>query len=268
MKNAKRFVMPLILLFSVVWAFVFPVLFKDPIYAQTVVLTLTLVAVGFYTWKTSEMQRAVQEQAEVSARQAEIATRQIEEITAQTQAIKYQSEKSSRQVEETAKQTNELILQRKLSLLPKFSVRLMDGLVVDMYKKPQDRIQLTNIGNGTAQNISIDDVPLTFHNDEVAHISFGKLLYLEPTKSNSGTDKHPYLPITINYAGGDPDAMMFASIYNEEPLKFFHKHGGGQPITLTIKFQDIYGNNYSERVLLKISGEKYSTSALGIPLEI
>src|SRR4051812_6115307 len=70
-----------------------------------------------------------------------------------------------------SRQVDELVRQRRLSLMPAFvaSIRTRDGA---------DYIELTNIGNGIAINVTIDPVEIRFPTLEPGSIKFEDVLMI------------------------------------------------------------------------------------------
>ena len=243
----------------------------------TVILTITLFAILWYTWETRGMQKAVRDQAAAASRQiAEItkqtqavseqtktAALQIQEVVAQTQAVKNQTEA-------IAGQTQELIYQRRLSILPKLSVGFTRQ---NVFVPPQvvECLELRNIGNGAAVNIAIDDIKLQYGENAFARIRFDKFLFLEPNKDNSNTQKFAHLRIFINnedLAPEDPAEFATWSIpldFTTNPIAFFRKYTKEQKVTLTVRFQDVDGTKYVQSVLMGIEIDKLLPIELGTP---
>jgi hypothetical protein len=218
---------------------------------QTVVLTITLFAILWYTWETRKMQMAVRDQAKA-------ASDQIAEITKQTEAI--------------TKQTSELIYQRRLSILPKFSIGF-GRRQAPFAGKIFDCLEIVNIGNGTAVNISIDDIEVRYEAGATARIRFGKFLFIEPTRSNSRIDKVAAIPLSIdneniiNYEPDDFDAFVKALVpeeFRDEPTKFLQKHSK-EKIAVLLRFQDIDGTRYEQSAIVGLDQNKPYPLELGVP---
>jgi hypothetical protein len=200
---------------------------------QTVILTITLIAILWYAWETRKMQKAMTDQ------------------------------------------TEELIYQRRLSILPKFSVGF-SRRQADFRGKIFEVLELVNIGNGTAVNISIDDIEVTYEAGATARIRFGKFLFIEPTKSNSKIDKVAAIPIfihnedIINYEPDDFDAFVKALVpedYRDEPTLFLQKHAK-EKITLLLRFQDIDGTKYEQSTILGLDQDRPYPLELGLPKKV
>ena len=247
-------------------------------YYQVVILTLTLLAILWYSWETRSMQKAVRDQAAAATRQiaeiikqteavseqTQIAALQIHEVVAQTQAVKNQTEA-------IAGQTQELIYHRRLSILPKLSIGFTRQ---NVFYSPHvvECLELRNIGNGAAVNIAIDDIRLKYADNAFARIRFDKFVFLEPNKENSPTDKFAHLHIFIdNEDTAPPDPVEFATWsvpldYRDNPSAFFRAQTKEQEITLLVRFQDVDGASYSQSVTMGIEGNNLRPLELGRPI--
>jgi hypothetical protein len=189
---------------------------------STLILTLTLVAILWYTWETRRMQGAL------------------------------------------AKQTGELVYQRRLSILPKLSVGF--GRQNLFPQGIGDFLQLTNIGNGTAVNISVDDIELQYEEGAVAWITFQRYVFLEPTKSTSALPKTAHLRMWIrnpNVASENMVQAIVPELYSEEPAMFLKKCMDDQNVTIAVRFQDIDGTSYLQSAILGLDQQQPYSLELG-----
>lgn len=243
---------------------------------QTVILTITLFAILWYTWETRRMQRAVKDQAKA-------ASDQIVEITKQTEAIGEQTKTAALQIREIVAQTNaiasqteaitnqtrELIYQRRLSILPKFSVRF-SRQQDPISRKIFDGLELVNIGNGTAVNIAVDDIQVMYEEEATAFVWFRKFLFLVPVKSSSTIGKTAWMQMFIvnENIGISPEEFVKSQSperYRDMPAKFVQDHTKEKEIAILIRFQDIDGTKYEQSVILGLDQDNPSALKLGVP---
>jgi hypothetical protein len=214
----------------------------------------------------SDQMGEITKQTEAIVEQTRTASLQIHEIVAQTQAV-------TNQTQAIANQTTELIYQRRLSILPKFSVGF-SRRQPPFPGKIFDCLELVNIGNGTAVNVSVDDIEVKYETDASACIRFGKFLFIEPTKSSSKIDKVAPIPLfidnenNINYDSDDFDAFVKAEVpeqYRDEPTMFLQKHANEKRIAILVRFQDIDGTRYKQSAILGLDQDKPYPLELGVP---
>jgi hypothetical protein len=132
-----------------------------------------------------------------------------------------------------SQQVHELVHQTRLTVLPAFvaAVRHIDS---------SDYLELTNIGNGIAINISIGRVEIRFPTLEPGHVIFDELLMLRPgEKCNLKSRTF----IIGSVEGGD-----------KNDLTFLGRHGHFNT-DVPIRFQDIEGNKYIQ--ILKMGKDGY-----------
>ena len=240
---------------------------------QTVVLTITLFAILWYTLETRRMQKAVRDQAEAASCQIREITKQTEAIAEQTKTaglqiheIVAQTQALTQQTEAITKQTKELIYQRRLSILPKFSVGFTRRQA-PFAGKIFDCLELVNIGNGTAVNISVDDIPVMYVEGATARVRFDRLLFLEPTKSNSKIDKAAPIRFIIDHDNSAPETIKTALVqahYRDEPAKVLQEYAKPK-ITIVVRFQDIDGTTYAQSAILGLDQDNPYPLELGLP---
>ncbi|MGZ8843989.1 MAG: hypothetical protein ACXW18_10030 [Pyrinomonadaceae bacterium] len=196
---------------------------------STLVLTLTFLAVIWYTWETRRMQLAV------------------------------------------VRQTDELIYNRRLSILPNLSVGFTRKNVM-FPPHVVECLELRNIGNGAAVNIEVDDVHVSYAENAVARFRFDRFVFLEPNRDSSATQKFAHLRIFIdNEANLPEDATEFAtwvmpSEFGSNPISFLKAHTEEDRVTLAMRFQDVDGLRYQQRVTMQIDGNKLHPLKLGRPM--
>lgn len=182
-------------------------------------------------------------------------------------AVRDQAKAASDQIGEITKQTNELIYQRRLSILPKLSVgfvRRQAGFAGKIF----DCLEVVNIGNGTAVNITVDDIEVTYEADATVWIRFGKFLFIEPTKSNSKIDKVALFPLFIhneNIASDDILKAVVPELYRDEPAKFLQNHAKEKKIAILARFEDIDGTKYEQSAILGLDQDNPYPLELGVP---
>src|SRR6186997_440800 len=98
MKRAPTWTAPLIITLLAILGLWIPRYFINTS-QPTLILTITLFAVLWYTWETRSMQKSVRDQAEA-------ASQQLVEITKQTQAANEQTKTAALQTKEVMEQTH------------------------------------------------------------------------------------------------------------------------------------------------------------------
>jgi|SRR5215216_1291231 len=133
-----------------------------------------------------------------------------------------------------ADQVRELVHQRQLSILPAFvaSIQRRDNA---------DYLELNNIGNGIAINISIDPIEIRFPSLESRQIIFETVLMLAPREK-----------ICI----GSKDLFKSGKEYKANHLTFLVRHAHYNAI-LNIRFQDIEGNKHMQTLKMGIDGYEH-----------
>ena len=135
-----------------------------------------------------------------------------------------------------------------------------------------DCLELRNIGNGAAVNISVDDINLRYGEDSVARIRFENFLFLEPNKENSPTQKFAHLRIFINnddIAPSDPVDFVTWSIpldFGHNPVAFITTYSKQPHASLVVRFEDVDGASYYQSVTMTVEGNTLRTLQLGRPI--
>lgn len=102
-------------------------------------------------------------------------------------------------------------------------------------------MELVNIGNGTAVNIVVDDLKLRYEENEYARIRFGELLYLEPAKNNSNSERSAHVRIfsgnVVAIPPNDPAEWATWAIpeeFNPRPVEFLQGVEGDRLLPLEL----------------------------------
>src|SRR5205814_410193 len=141
---------------------------------------------------------------------------------------------------ETRRMQRELVHQRQLSKMPAF--------VAAVRHRPDgsDCLELTNIGNGIAINVTIDNAVIRYPTMQSGHIEFDGVLMIR-AGDNAPVESTEF-PVTT--ANTSPDNG------NRNSLTFLGPHAHFDA-DITIRFQDIEGTKYVQTVRMGKSGYRH-----------
>lgn len=176
------------------------------------------------------------------ATQQEANEKQASEITEQTKAIAEQTKSIANELLEHEKQTKELARQIRLSIMPAFVIQ-----VVKDKKNTNENywgLKMNNIGNGSATNITFDNI-VHLHKEPTVHVKTAievlPVSFMEAKKE----------PIILEYIGksynseGRVSAQPISSKMFTEIILEYKKDN---PYTLKIAFEDIEGTKYQQEI--------------------
>lgn len=175
--------------------------------------------------------------------------KQASEITEQTKAIAEQTKSIANELEESKKQTQELTRQIQLSITPAFVIEIKPTTYgIDKEVVVSCEFEITNIGNGTGTNISIEDVPVPIKDFSNGSIKFEALAFSKPQETKRirtmATCFSQTKEITLKkfneeeHSTYKTNTFMYET-YNKEKL-----------YTLRITFQDIEATKYKQEIYI------------------
>jgi hypothetical protein len=132
-----------------------------------------------------------------------------------------------RQANSANEQTAELVRQRRLANLPAF-------IAIVHEDRSSNRIDLLNIGKGTALNVKAEDVRVPYEDYPDARIVLPAIAYIKPDQRT-----HPGL----DYAGLAEEIAERNRLMNTPPVL---RHLNEETYQLTVHFFDIEGNAYEQ----------------------
>jgi hypothetical protein len=141
---------------------------------------------------------------------------------------------------ETRRMQRELVHQRQLSNMPAFVLalrHLRDG---------SDCLELTNIGNGIAINVTIDNAVIRYPTLAPGHIEFDDVLMIRAGDSAAvESTEYPVTTSDSSPVDGNRNSLTFLGLQAHFDTD------------VTIRFQDIEGTKYVQTVRMGKSGYRH-----------
>jgi hypothetical protein len=158
------------------------------------------------------------------------------------QAVVEQTKVANRQIQH-------LIYQRKLSVMPAFHV-------CPIGKAGRRALDLHNIGNGVAINVTIDPIPVSSDLGAGAIIKFGSLRFVK-------RDTSDYVTAHVSHDLESREPLHVLGIV--DPLRSLVKEQN--LLTLTLRFQDVDGTRYAQDVVLGVDENKLISTEFKRPVQ-
>ena len=186
-------------------------------WAEMIISLITLILLAIYTWKTHLMQEAVVKQVKAAAEQTKVAQAQLAAIVRQV----------------------------RLSMLPAFVLQITGN-------DPKGNLEILNIGNGIAINISIDRLNLNpaynFEDDSCPNIIFKREIFVA-TGGWRKIEHELYYGNKRVPSIGDPTPAPRDLVH-----ELREENAGERVFPLRVRFQDIEGNKYTQLIKMGKGG--------------